>query len=126
MSQLVQSELRLVGVIQEARDLLTELRGVHDRLTKLMRDLPKSAKAEKMEVQALLQTVASKISELRKETNLANQVAGHIEGHYKWKEAIRAIFGQEGVDRCIVWMDYDRENAKAQERDVLDERREIG
>lgn len=126
MTQLVHSELRLVKVIQEARDLLGEMRTTNERLTKLMQDLPKSAKAEKAEVMALIQTVVSKISELRKEAHEANQVAGHIEAHYKWKDAIRAIFGQEGVDRCIVWMEYDRENASAQQRDILDDRKQIG
>ena len=117
--------MRLVSVVQEARDLLMEMRALQTKLFDLLKTLPKNAKTEKQEAMKLMEQVAEKIKELRKEANVANQVASHIEGHYKWKNAIKAVFGQEGVDKCIAWMEYDAEQAKADVVDVLDSRTAI-
>ncbi len=112
-NQVVEKELRLVAVIQEARDLLGEVVRANDALAKTLKELPKSAKAEKVEAMRLMELLAAKAKELRGEIHEAQQLAAHIQSHYKWKGAIRALWGQEGVNACITWMDNERETREA-------------
>lgn len=103
------------------------MKAMQEKLYELLKTLPKNAKTEKQEVVALLAQVAQKMKELRKEANEANEIARHIEGHYKWKNAIKAIFGQEGMDKCIAWMEYDAELQRSKiYQDALDDRINIG
>lgn len=102
------SELRLVRVIQEARDMVGELEQTKRDIQKMRDDLPKSLKAERLEIERVLKEVANKQKELRAELHAAHQAARNIEGRKAWKEAVRANFGEEGLKACYAYMDTAR------------------
>lgn len=126
MTQLVKKELRLVSVIQEGRDLLAEFRKAQDAAAKMLKDMPKSAKTEKQALMDIMQKAATLTTDLRRELHEASEVARHIDAHYLWKNAIEAVFGKEGLDKCIIWMDYERENRREAEAYLQEERINIG
>lgn len=83
---------------------MAEMKTTQGKMTELLKAMPNTAKAEKREMMALMVKAAEKMKELKTEIGAANDVAWHIQAHFKWKNAIKAVFGDDGVQQCIDWM----------------------
>lgn len=101
MSKLKTTEMRLSVIIQDGYDLLDEFKFMYKKFSDMLPDFPKSMAAEKAEINKLMQEMAAQSRELKQEIKAANVVVSHIEGHIAWKAAVRACFGEEGIQQCF-------------------------
>ena len=58
-------------------------------------------KAVKAEIVKTIAEVLEKEKQLKAEIDQAVKIANNIETHYAWKNAVRAIWGDDGVKLCI-------------------------
>lgn len=101
MSQLLSTELRLTKVIHEGRDLLLKMKEHRVKLQELQVNTAPAHKALKAEIVKTIAEVLEKEKSLKAEIDQAVKIANNIETHYVWKNAVRAIWGDDGVELCI-------------------------
>lgn len=104
MTQLAEQELRLTLAIEDAEDVLAKIKAARQELMKTQATLTKNMKEEKEECIALLAELDKAKKALATELHESRSVANHIQGHIKWKEAVRALWGQEGIEACFAHM----------------------
>lgn len=104
MTQLAEQELRLTLAIEDAEDVLAKIKAARQELVKTQAALTKNMKEEKAECIALIAELDKVRKALAQELHESRSVANHIQGHIKWKEAVWALWGQEGIDACFAHM----------------------
>lgn len=103
MASQITTETRLVSIIREARALLEKLKVKNIELAALVPTLPKGsvARAEAIEMR---DEVLSCIARLRAEVKEADPLAIRIQSHTQLANAVRALFGEDGLRQCLNYM----------------------
>lgn len=113
MTQLAEQELRLTLAIEDAEDILSKIKAARVEMQKVQASLTKNMKDEKAECVQLLAELDKARKALSQELHESRSVANHIQGHAKWKDAVRALWGQDGVNACIEHMQSQAEEKNA-------------
>lgn len=95
---------RLQETLSEGRKLLGKLKRKHAELLLLRQTLPKDRAVERAELLELGELTLAYQSKLKQELAQAHDVAHKIEGHLLWKNAVRDIWGEEGLQQCYAHM----------------------
>jgi len=115
MSTVREVDSRLQETLMEGRKLLVKLRKRQAELTLLRQAIPLEKLAERDELLHLCDMTTEYMTRLSAEIKQADIVARKIEGHMMWKEAVRSIWGQAGLDQCYAHM-TEAENARNAQR----------
>lgn len=95
LSEMIEdAELALSDIRSEKRELISKAASLKSELSKIAVDIHNNA----AKVDQCLKPLKMAISE-------AQQVNAKLEGHHKWKNAIREVFGQEGLDKCVAFLE---------------------
>lgn len=104
MATVREVDSRLQETLMEGRKLLGKMKRKHAELALLRQSLPKDRVAERAELLQMCEDALQYMAKLKEEMKLADQVAHKIEGHLLWKDAVRAIWGEEGLQQCYAHM----------------------
>lgn len=105
MTRYKQHEMKLQVMIDDGWDLVDEFRHRYKQLQELFADIPKSMTAERKSTQELMLEMAAQSRDLKAALKEANQCISSITGHYAWKKAVEACFGEEGMAKCYAYFD---------------------
>ncbi len=95
---------RLQETLMEGRKLLGRMKRKHAELVLLRQTLPKDRAVERAELLELSELTLAYQVKLKKELAQAHDVADKIEGHLLWKNAVRELWGEEGLQQCYAHM----------------------
>lgn len=104
MATVREVDLRLQESLMEGRKLLGKMKRKQAELVLLRQSLPKDKVTERAELLQLCDQATQYMASLKEELKLADQVAHKIEGHLLWKDAVRALWGEEGLQQCYAHM----------------------
>ena len=104
MATVREVDSRLQETLAEGRKLLGKVKRKYAELTLLRQSIPKERTAERAELLELSQLVLEYQSKLKAELTQAHDVANKIEGHLLWKNAVRALWGEDGLQQCYTHM----------------------
>lgn len=113
MATSVQTELRLIAVIKEARELMAKLKEQNITLARVAEQAPKKS-IERHEAVALRDEVLACITKLKEAINETVIVADRIGKHEAWMYAVREVFGAEGLAKCKAHMTERRKQVQRQ------------
>lgn len=105
MATVRQVDSRLQETLLEGRKLLGRMKRKHSELVLLRQSLPKDKVDQRAELLQLSEAAMQYMVKLKEEMKQADQVARKIEGHLLWKDAVRAIWGDDGLQKCYAHMD---------------------
>lgn len=100
MATAIQTELRLIAVIKEAKDLLVKLNQKRQSIEGKAALLEKGNPGRKSKIEELNE-VTFCIRNLKECIKEANIVIAGIEKHNTWVFTVLNVFGQEGLDKCF-------------------------
>ena len=120
MATSVQTELRLIAVIKEARELMEKLKLQNMTLARAAEKEPKKSE-ERKAVVALRDEVLACVTKLKEGIQEATIVGERIGKHEAWMYAVREVFGDEGLAKCRAYMIERRKLVQQQAVAVVDE-----
>lgn len=104
MGTVRQVDEKLQKTLKEGRLLLEKLKRKQAEYMLLRQALGPSQEAEKAEALKLINEVTDCIGRLKADLKAADFVAHKIEGHIMWKEAVRSLWGEDGLQQCYAKM----------------------
>ena len=111
MATSVQTELRLIAVIKEARELMAKLKQQNISLATAAQNAPKKS-SERKEAVEIRDEVLACITKLKEGIQEATIVGERIGKHEAWMYAVREVFGNEGLAKCKAYMKEKQKQAK--------------
>ena len=100
MATAIQTELRLIAVIREAKELLARLNQKRQSIQAKTALLTKGNPERRLNIEEL-EEVVSCVRQLKECIKEANIVNGGLEKHNTWVYTVLNVFGQEGLDKCF-------------------------
>ncbi|NDY89722.1 hypothetical protein [Ideonella livida] len=120
MGTVKQVDEQLQRTLREARNLLAKIGRKQAELQMLRQSLPLSQEDHRAELTKLQGEATEMIGELRANMKAADLVARKIEGHLLWKEAVRSVWGEDGLQQCYAKMrELEAQRAEEYDRDDL-------
>ena len=104
MATVREVDLRLQETLMLGRKMLGQMKRKHAELVVLRQSIPKDRATERAELLQLCDSAMQYMTKLKEEMKQADQVAHKIEGHLLWKDAVRALWGEEGLQMCYQHM----------------------
>jgi len=101
MNIAVEAELRLVEVIREARTLVADMKELKKEFMAKIDTLPKSQALDRQFLKQQVSVLNSKINVLKQQMDSSHAAASKMHGNLKWRDAVLALYGQEGYQACI-------------------------
>lgn len=119
MATVREIDSRLQETLSQGHKLMAKLKRKQAELVLLRQTLPKSKDTERAELLELCDTITQYQIKLKAELHAAGEVANKIEGRLLWKDAVRSIWGDEGLRQCYAYMQTQEvERAKLHQSDL--------
>jgi len=115
MNMAVEAELRLVQVIREARQLVADMNELKKEFLAKMDTLPKSQAVDRQFLKQQVFALTSKINILKQQMDSSHIAATKMHGNLKWRDAVLALYGQEGYQACIAYFQGKEASAPEQQ-----------
>lgn len=101
MSRAKEQRLALDGLIDEASDLLEEIKEVRISVANEASKLKQDTENQHKKIREAGDKVGQMASDLRKLLGESRRTAEHLNAHDVWKKTVLAEFGEEGLQRCF-------------------------
>lgn len=103
MSTAVQTELRLIAIIKEAKELLSMMKEKQIELAATVQNTPKKSDIHKAAIE-MRADVLCLISRLKSGVQEAVIVSERMSKHETWKFTVLNVFGEDGLKQCYAYM----------------------
>ena len=104
MTTVREMDSRLQETLADGRRLLGKMKRKHAELSLLRQSLPKDKTAERAELLELIGMCQEYQAKLKAEMTQAHDIANKIEGRLLWKNAVHAIWGDDGLEKVYAHM----------------------
>lgn len=109
MSQIKAHEMKLRLMIEEGSALIEDFKKCYKMMEDMRNNLPSAMKTERKEATDLMAELAAHSRDMKAAVKEANIASAHISGHYAWKQAVMACFGEDGLKQCYEYFAEHRE-----------------